>query len=102
MYPSAFSPRMAMAIDCSRVDLPDPFSPLRTISGAARSTSIGMWKFRLGKTGWPRIFKYIGHQDSRGGGWIGNAGLRLRAWHRGLLTHASRLGIRADARRLPP
>src|SRR5262245_13331046 len=36
------------------------------ISGWLRSTIIGMWKFRCGKTGCPRIFRYIADQDNRG------------------------------------
>src|ERR1039458_9667557 len=54
-------------MEWSRVDFPQPFSPRSMISGCERSTIIGMWKFRLGKTGWPRILRYIAHQDSRSG-----------------------------------
>src|SRR5437879_4790289 len=46
-------------MECSSVDLPDPFSPVSMISGWERSTIIGMWKFRFTKTGWARIFRYI-------------------------------------------
>src|ERR1035441_1433822 len=55
-------------MECSRVDFPDPFSPWSTTRGCERSTIIGMWKFRLVKTGCPRILRCIAsHQDSRAG-----------------------------------
>src|SRR5262245_41314518 len=66
MNPSGVSPRSAYAIECSRVDLPEPFSPVSMMSGCERSTIIGMWKFRLVKTGWARICKYINFQNSKG------------------------------------
>src|SRR5450432_244123 len=52
-------------MECSSVDFPEPFSPCSMIRGCERSTIIGIWKFKLANTGCPRIFKYIGHQDSR-------------------------------------
>src|ERR1019366_6149399 len=55
-------------MECSKVDFPDPFSPWSTTRGCERSTIIGMWKFRLVKTGCPRILRCIAsHQDSRAG-----------------------------------
>src|ERR1700704_4914389 len=49
------------------VDFPEPFSPVSMTRGCERSTIIGMWKFKVVKTGWARIFRYIGIQDSRRG-----------------------------------
>src|SRR5689334_17740271 len=48
-----------MWMDCSNVDFPDPFSPCSMMSGFRRSTTMGMWKLRFGKTGCARIFKNI-------------------------------------------
>src|SRR5689334_14847014 len=53
-------------MECSKVDLPQPFSPARRISGCERFTIIGMWKLRFVNTGCARIFRYMKSQDSRG------------------------------------
>src|SRR5690242_3820538 len=52
-------------MEWSKVDFPDPFSPVSMISGCERSTIMGRWELRLVKTGWARIFSYMKLQDNR-------------------------------------
>src|ERR1700761_9016840 len=60
-------------MECSKVDLPEPFSPVSMIRGWESSTIIGMWKLRLTNTGCPRIFRYMNPQDSLSGFRLGAA-----------------------------
>src|ERR1700684_1408228 len=46
-------------MECSSVDFPETFSPGSMTIGGARSTIIGMWKFRFVKTGCARILRNI-------------------------------------------